>query len=108
MKKKQSDSMLDRIESETLDHYEQNAQSFWEGTYDHDVSQNIESFIAALPAVKPLNILDFGCGPGRDIITFKSMGHNPIGLDGSKAFCLMATKYSDCKTLNQQFFAFRP
>ena len=103
MKKKQSDSMLDRIESETVDHYEQNAQSFWEGTCDHDVSQNIESFIAALPAIKPLNILDFGCGPGRDIMTFKSMGHKPVGLDGSKAFCLMAKKYSDCKILNQQF-----
>jgi 2-polyprenyl-3-methyl-5-hydroxy-6-metoxy-1,4-benzoquinol methylase len=103
MKKKQSDSMLDRIESETLNHYEHNALSFLEGTLDHDVSQNIETFIAALPVVKPLNILDFGCGPGRDIMTFKSMGHNPIGLDGSKTFCLMANKYSDCKILNQKF-----
>jgi 2-polyprenyl-3-methyl-5-hydroxy-6-metoxy-1,4-benzoquinol methylase len=103
MNKTQSDSMLNRIESETLDHYEKNALSFWQGTYDHDVSQNIESFIAALPALKPLNILDFGCGPGRDLITFKSMGHNPIGLDGSKSFCVMANKNSGCKTLNQQF-----
>ena len=95
--------MLDRIESETLDHYEQNALSFWEGTRDHDVTQNIEAFITALPVTKPLNILDFGCGPGRDLMTFKLMGHNPIGLDGSKAFCLMAKKYSDCNTLNQQF-----
>lgn len=103
MKKKQSESMLDRIESETLDHYERNALSFWEGTRDHDVSQNVEAFIAALPAKKPLNILDFGCGPGRDLMTFKLMGHNPIGLDGSKSFCKMAKKYSGCKTLNQQF-----
>ena len=49
MKKQQSESVLDRIESETLDHYEQNALSFWEGTRDHDVSQNIEAFIAAFP-----------------------------------------------------------
>ncbi|ALO34539.1 methyltransferase [Colwellia sp. MT41] len=103
MKKQQPKSVLDRIESETLDHYEQNALSFWEGTRDHDVTQNIEAFIAALPVTKPLNILDFGCGPGRDLMTFKLMGHNPIGLDGSKAFCLMAKKYSDCNTLNQQF-----
>jgi hypothetical protein len=29
-----------------------------------------------------LDILDFGCGPGRDLITFKSLGHRPTGLDG--------------------------
>jgi 2-polyprenyl-3-methyl-5-hydroxy-6-metoxy-1,4-benzoquinol methylase len=103
MSKKQSDSVLERIESATLDHYEQNARSFWEGTCDHDVSQNVERFIAALPVKKSLNILDFGCGPGRDMMTFKSMGHIPIGLDGSIAFCLMAEKHSGCETLNQQF-----
>jgi 2-polyprenyl-3-methyl-5-hydroxy-6-metoxy-1,4-benzoquinol methylase len=103
MKKIQSELVLNKIESETLDHYEQNALSFWQGTRDHDVSQNTQAFIKALPATKPLDILDFGCGPGRDLITFKSMGHNPIGLDGSQAFCLMAKKYSGCHTLNQQF-----
>jgi 2-polyprenyl-3-methyl-5-hydroxy-6-metoxy-1,4-benzoquinol methylase len=103
MKKIQSEMMLDRIEAETLDHYEQNALSFWQGTRDHDVSQNIQAFIEAMPAHKSLDILDFGCGPGRDLMTFKSMGHNPIGLDGSKAFCLMAKKHSDCHALNQQF-----
>ena len=103
MKKLQSELMLDRIETETLDHYEKNALSFWQGTRNHDVSQNIQSFIAELPGNKSLDILDFGCGPGRDLITFKSMGHNPTGLDGSKAFSLMAKKHSGCHTLNQQF-----
>jgi 2-polyprenyl-3-methyl-5-hydroxy-6-metoxy-1,4-benzoquinol methylase len=103
MKTKQSGTILDQIEAETLDHYEQNARSFWEGTCDHDVSQNIEHFITALPVKKPLSILDFGCGPGRDLKAFKSMGHNPIGLDGSKTFCLMAKKHSGCETLHQKF-----
>lgn len=95
--------MLAQIESQTVDHYEQNAVTFWESTRDHDVSQNINNFLAALPLTTPLNILDFGCGPGRDIMTFKTLGHNPVGLDGSKAFCLMAKKYTGCKILNQQF-----
>jgi SAM-dependent methyltransferase len=34
---------------------------------------------------------------------FKSMGHRPVGLDGSKEFCKMAVKQSGCPTLNQQF-----
>ncbi|HIO10552.1 MAG TPA: class I SAM-dependent methyltransferase, partial [Deltaproteobacteria bacterium] len=48
-------------------------------------------------------ILDFGCGPGRDMCVFKSLGHRPVGLDGSKEFCKMAQQLSDCPTLNQQF-----
>ena len=82
------------IERDTLDHYEKNAESFWAGTRDHDVSQNIEAFLQALPKDKTLDILDFGCGPGRDICTFKSLGHRPIGLDGSQTFCQMARKLS--------------
>jgi len=90
-------------EAVTISHYENNADAFWAGTKDHDVSQNIDAFLAALPKKKPLNILDFGCGPGRDLLRFKSLGHNPTGLDGSVAFCKMATEYSDCPTLNQTF-----
>ena len=98
-----SRNALDEIEGCTLDHYEKNAESFWAGTRDHDVSQNIEAFLQALPKDKTLDILDFGCGPGRDICTFKFLGHRPIGLDGSKTFCQMAQKLSGCPVLHQQF-----
>ena len=94
---------LNEIESHTIGHYDNNAKSFWLGTRDHDVSQNIESFLQELPKNKTLDILDFGCGPGRDLNTFKSLGHRPIGLDGSKEFCQLATKHSGCQTLHQQF-----
>jgi len=57
----------------------------------------------ALPKGKTHDILDFGCGPGRDLCVFKELGHRPIGLDGSKEFCKMAEKQSGCRTLNQQF-----
>ena len=39
---------------------------------------------------KILDILDFGCGTGRDVKYFQSLGHRPIGLDGSEVFCDMA------------------
>jgi len=94
---------LDEIEEFTIAHYEDNAESFQVGTKDHDVSQNIDAFLSALPKEKNLDILDFGCGPGRDMCVFKSMGHRPVGLDGSKEFCKMAVKQSGCPTLNQQF-----
>ncbi|MCK5189580.1 MAG: SAM-dependent methyltransferase, partial [Methylococcales bacterium] len=65
MPNKYSQIDLHEIESHTIGHYDNNAESFWLGTRDHDVSQNIESFLRELPKNKTLDILDFGCGPGR-------------------------------------------
>ena len=96
---------LDQVENVTLGHYDQNALSFWQGTKDHDVSQNINALLEALPKNKSLDILDFGCGPGRDLATFKSLGHKPVGLDGSSEFCQMAQDFSACQTLNQSFLS---
>jgi SAM-dependent methyltransferase len=90
-------------ESTTIRHYDNNAAAFWAGTKDHDVSQNIQAFLAALPKNRPLDILDLGCGPGRDLQHFKSLGHKPTGLDGSATFCKMASEYSGCPTINQSF-----
>jgi len=94
---------LEEIELHTIGHYNNNVESFWLGTKNHDVSQNIASFLKALPQNKTLDILDLGCGPGRDLTTFKSLGHKTIGLDGSEAFCQLATKHSGCQTLHQSF-----
>ena len=94
---------LEEIEKLNIAHYDENAESYRIGTKDHDVSQNIDALLDALPKEKTLDILDFGCGPGRDMCVFKSMGHRPVGLDGSKEFCKMAEQQSGCPTLNQQF-----
>ena len=94
---------LEEIENLTIGHYEDNAESFRIGTKDHDVSQNIAAFLGALPKGKQLDILDFGCGPGRDLNVFKQMGHRPTGLDGSKEFCKMTQKLSKFPILHQKF-----
>lgn len=94
---------LEEIEKLNIAHYEENAESFRIGTQDHDVSQNIAALLDALPKEKTLDILDFGCGPGRDMRIFKALGHRPVGLDGCKEFCKMAREQSGCPTLNQQF-----
>lgn len=96
---------LAEIENITLGHYSDNARSFWQGTKDHDVTQNYAKFLGALPASQSLDILDFGCGPGRDLSYFQSIGHRPVGLDGSLAFCTMAHDKTACEVLHQQFLA---
>lgn len=96
---------LNTIETLTLSHYNQNADAFWQSTKDHDVSQNYAAFLAPLPNNKQLDILDFGCGPGRDVAYFKTRGHRPVGLDGSEVFCTMARVYTGCPILHQTFLS---
>lgn len=96
---------LEEIETVTLHHYNQNAEAFWNGTKDHDVAQNYEAFLAPFPKEKKLDILDLGCGPGRDVKYFQSLGHSPVGLDGSAIFCNMARQYTGCPVLHQKFLS---
>lgn len=100
---KLSPTDLETISAVTIEHYESNSVSFWEGTKDHDVTQNYAAFLEALPQDRPLKILDFGSGPGRDVAYFKSLGHFPTGLDGCPAFCRRITETTGCPALNQNF-----
>ena len=51
----------------------------------------------------PFTILDFGCGPGRDLKAFVEQGHNAIGLEGAKHFVNMARANSGCEVWRQDF-----
>ena len=72
---------------------------------DHDVSQNHAAFLEAIESEPPFCIVDLGCGPGRDLRCFKSLGHDAIGLDGSKELVAMARRISGCEVLHQDFLA---
>ena len=94
---------LERVAALTLAHYNQRADAYWEGTRDHDVSQNIAALLQHIEAPLPLAILDFGCGPGRDLKTFRQLGHSATGLDGAARLATMARAYSGCEVLQQSF-----
>jgi len=96
---------LDHIAARTLGHYDTHAQDYWQGTRDHDVSQNIETLLRHLPAAAPLRILDLGCGPGRDLKTFSDLGHQAIGLEGAPAAAAMARSHSGCEVWEQNLLA---
>ena len=51
----------------------------------------------------PGKILDIGCGPGRDLVAFKSQGHTVVGLDATPAFVEIAKKLSGCEVWQQSF-----
>ena len=96
---------LDQIVTRTLAHYNEHAQAFWDGTHEHDVSQNIAALLQHIEAPAPLAILDFGCGPGRDLKTFGRLGHVATGLEGAARLAEMARHYSGCAVLEQSFLA---
>lgn len=94
---------LKAISDGTLDHYNRRAGDFWVGTRGHDVSQNIATILRHMSGQPPFTILDFGCGPGRDLKTFSERGHIAIGLEGSAHFADMARTYSGCEVWQQDF-----
>jgi len=94
---------LDKITSTTLAHYNQSAEDFRDGTRDHDVSQNIDALLRSIETEPPFTILDFGCGPGRDLRTFAKLGHIAVGLDGAARFVEMARTDTGCEVWHQDF-----
>ena len=87
---------LEKITDLTLDHYKARAEDFWEGTRDHNVNQNIVALLQCIKGEPPFTILDFGCGPGRDLKVFAELGHIAVGLDGAAQFAVMARAHISC------------
>ena len=94
---------LEKITDQTLQHYDQRAEDFWEGTRDHDVSQNIQALLQHLEGDAPFTILDLGCGPGRDLKAFAKLGHVAVGLEGAARLAEMARAYSGSEVWEQDF-----
>jgi SAM-dependent methyltransferase len=96
---------LGALSERTFAHYAQRAAEFRSGTAGHDVSQNIAALLRHIAAKPPFTILDFGCGPGRDLKAFTAQGHRAIGLDGTAMFAAMAREDSGCEVWQQDFLA---
>lgn len=95
---------MEKHEQITIAEYQLTAESYRVGTWDHDVSQNREALIEAMPKVSG-KILDLGCGPGRDLVAFQDMGHEVTGLDATPAFVEMAKQAAGCLVWEQNFLS---
>ena len=94
---------LGKIAGLTLEHYDRHADDFWQGTRDHDVSQNIEALLRYIEGEPPFTILDFGCGPGRDLKAFTELAHIAVGLEGAAHLAAIARAHN-CGEVWQQDF----
>lgn len=94
---------LKNLATQTLDYYNQNAEDYFAGTVNHDVDQNISALLQYIEGDAPFTILDVGCGPGRDLKTFKARGHIAVGLEGAPRLVELARTYSRCDVWLQDF-----
>lgn len=76
----------------TLNYYNQNANSFFATTVSVDFTQTQDKFLSYLPSGS--YILDFGCGSGRDTKYFLEAGMQVDAVDGSEEMCKIAGEYT--------------
>lgn len=76
----------------TLKYYQDNAQTFFDGTVNIDMSSLYETFTRHLaPGAR---VLDAGCGSGRDAKAFQEMGYQVEAFDASSAMVELAREHT--------------
>lgn len=82
-------------------YYNQNAQEFYNGTVNVDMSDSYRPFLEVVKAGG--RVLDAGCGSGRDSLYFVNKGYKVTAMDASEAMVDMASKLIDQKVLKLRF-----
>ncbi len=85
----------------TIQYYNHNAKDYFESTVHADMSEHYEHFLKYLK--KDANILDLGCGSGRDSRYFIEHGYKVKAIDGSKEMCSLATQFLNQEVENTLF-----
>lgn len=88
------------MNDKTLDYYNQNANTFFEGTVSVNFKEVQDKFLKVLPGKR---ILDFGCGSGRDTKYFLDNGYDVIAIDGSIELCKKASEYTGIEVKHMLF-----
>ena len=75
----------------TLNYYAENAQDFFDSTFDKRMEEVYQKFLPYLP--ENAHLLDAGCGSGRDSRHFLSLGFSVDALDASTEMAALASDY---------------
>lgn len=84
-----------------IEYYNQNAEAFYAGTVNADMSfwrDKFEKLVAAGG-----RILDAGCGSGRDSRAFRQHGYSVVAFDASFEMCRMASELIGQEVLQLRF-----
>ena len=84
-----------------VEYYNINADSFFEGSVNADMSEVRHRFLKYIPDGG--RILDAGCGSGRDSKAFLDAGYDVVSFDASEEMCKRASKYIGIDVMNLRF-----
>lgn len=86
----------------TIDYYNHHAEEFTYSTLNVDMESLYQPFLALLP--ENANVLDLGCGSGRDSLAFKNKGYRVTAIDYSEALVKKATELTGIQVKHQSFY----
>lgn len=85
----------------SINYYNQNAEAYFADTVQADVHDLRSKFLIHVPAGG--DILDAGCGSGRDALAFHRAGYRITAFDGSPEMCRMSRQYTDLPVIQMTF-----
>ncbi len=91
-------------EKNTINYYNENANLFVEGTLSADMSEHYEKFLSYIP--EGGTIIDAGCGSGRDVRYFRSLGYKVIAFDYSIKMVELASAHGGIRVMHTDFLGF--
>lgn len=86
----------------TIDYYNKHAEEFIASTFEVDMESFYQPFLALLP--ETAQILDLGCGSGRDSLAFKNKGYHIDAMDYSAELVKKATELTGIQVKYQSFY----
>ena len=91
--------------NDTIKYYEKEYETFISETIDADTEVLHRRFLSYIPDNG--DILDLGCGSGRDTKAFIDAGYRVSAVDGSAEICLAASEYTGIDVKCMDFFDIR-
>lgn len=92
---------LNKMNKETIDYYNRNADSFRGNTVNIEFTDIEQRFLSQLS--KKALILDFGCGAGRDTKYFLDQGYDVDAIDGAEELCKLSSAYTGIEVKHMYF-----
>lgn len=86
---------------DSLGYYEQNGSKYFEETAELNMEEHLEQFVKLLP--ENAEVLDLGCGSGRDTLYLMEAGCYVTPMDGSLKMCSLAEIHTDLEVLHMTF-----
>ncbi|HEY9575724.1 MAG TPA: class I SAM-dependent methyltransferase [Lachnospiraceae bacterium] len=83
---------------DSIDYYNQNASAYYDKTVHVDMAKIMQPFINLLP--ENAELLDMGCGSGRDTLALEEAGFSVTAMDGAIEMCRLAEIYTDKEILH--------